>query len=64
MRNGQGSLEAEELESALGLLGLLGLSRQYCGDLKRLQAEGLVALKGDNTIEHRSDTFHFKSLGL
>lgn len=51
MCNGQGSLQAEELESARGLLGLLGLSRQDCGDLKRLQAEGLVALKGDNTAQ-------------
>lgn len=50
-RNGQGSLKAEELESALGLLGLLGLSRQDCGGLKRMQAEGLVALKGDNMAQ-------------
>lgn len=50
-RNGQGSLRAKELELALGLLRLLGLSRKDCGDLKRLQAEGLVDLKGDNTAQ-------------
>lgn len=34
------------------------------GDLKRLQAEGLVDLKGDHTIQNGSDTCHFKSLGF
>lgn len=61
---GQASLKAEELESALRLLGLLGSSRQDCGDLERLQAEGLVVLKGNNTVQHRPDTFHFTSLGV